>query len=134
MLQILKIIFIIIGWILKIFLVTKSDGLVFMKNIPKIPTLTFGHGNICIYLGQKPNNLNVFTPQMMDNENGHFAIPHIHLVEKCWKNQNLYKKVTCYLTVPTLDILYLRFQLVLAIMRKCYKPSFVKNIFMGFKG
>jgi hypothetical protein len=53
-----------------------------MKNIPKIPTLTFGHGNICIYMGQKPNNLNIFTPQMMDNENGHFAIPHICLIEK----------------------------------------------------
>jgi hypothetical protein len=47
-------------------------------------------------MGQKPNNLNVLTPQMMDNENDHFVIPHICLVEKCWKNQNLYKKVTCY--------------------------------------
>jgi hypothetical protein len=95
MLQILKILSIIIGWILKILLVTKSHGLVFMKNIPKIPTLTFGHENIYIYMGQKPNNLNVLTPQMMDNENDHFVIPHICLVEKCWKNQNLYKKVTC---------------------------------------
>jgi hypothetical protein len=44
--------FIIIGWILKVLLETKSHGLVFMKNIPKIPTLTFGHGNNCIYMAK----------------------------------------------------------------------------------
>ncbi len=72
-------------------LLTKSHGLVFMKNIPKFPTLTFGHGNICIYMDQKPNNLNTLTPQMMDNEDGHFAIPHICLVEK-----ERTKKITFY--------------------------------------
>jgi hypothetical protein len=47
-------------------------------------------------MGQKPNNLNILTPQMMDDENGHFAIPHICFIENCWKDQNLYKKVTFY--------------------------------------
>jgi hypothetical protein len=79
-----------------------------MKNIPKNPTLTFGHGNICIYMDQKPNNLNILTPQMMDNENGHFAIPHICLVEK-----GRIKKITFTLTIPTLGNPYLRFKLVL---------------------